>query len=63
MSLNLTIIGLAQNFVGSWNSLPLLEARGQFGTRIMGGTLGRKPLWRLQLRCVLVDLRGRIVGG
>ena len=35
-SLQSTIIGLAQNFVGS-NNLNLLEPEGQFGTRLMGG--------------------------
>jgi len=35
-SLQGTIIGLAQNFVGA-NNLHLLEPSGQFGTRLMGG--------------------------
>lgn len=35
-SLQGTIIGLAQNFIGS-NNLNLLEPSGQFGTRLMGG--------------------------
>ncbi len=35
-SLQSTIVGLAQTFVGS-NNLNLLEPNGQFGTRIMGG--------------------------
>ncbi|KAI8819632.1 DNA topoisomerase [Fimicolochytrium jonesii] len=35
-SLASTIVGLAQNFVGS-NNLPLLEPLGQFGTRLQGG--------------------------
>lgn len=35
-SLMQTIIGLAQNFVGS-NNINLLEPRGQFGTRLQGG--------------------------
>ncbi|PWY98256.1 putative DNA topoisomerase II [Testicularia cyperi] len=35
-SLTMTIVGLAQNFVGS-NNLNLLEPRGQFGTRLLGG--------------------------
>ena len=35
-SLQGTIVGLAQNFVGS-NNLNLLEPSGQFGTRLMGG--------------------------
>ena len=36
MSLQSTIIGMAQNFVGS-NNINLLMPNGQFGTRIMGG--------------------------
>ena len=36
-SLQGTIIGMAQNFVGS-NNIHLLEPNGQFGTRIMGGS-------------------------
>jgi len=35
-SLQGTIVGLAQNFVGS-NNLNILEPSGQFGTRLMGG--------------------------
>ncbi|KAG5882166.1 hypothetical protein JTB14_002890 [Gonioctena quinquepunctata] len=35
-SLAMTIIGMAQNYVGS-NNINLLEPRGQFGTRLMGG--------------------------
>jgi DNA topoisomerase-2 len=35
-SLNATIVGMAQNFVGS-NNINLFEPNGQFGTRIQGG--------------------------
>ncbi|CAK8988494.1 DNA topoisomerase 2 (DNA topoisomerase II), partial [Durusdinium trenchii] len=35
-SLQGTIIGMAQNFVGS-NNINLLEPRGQFGSRLQGG--------------------------
>nr|CDI54273.1 probable DNA topoisomerase II [Melanopsichium pennsylvanicum 4] len=35
-ALTMTIVGLAQNFVGS-NNVNLLEPRGQFGTRLLGG--------------------------
>ena len=35
-SLQSTIVGLAQNFVGS-NNINLLEPIGQFGTRLQGG--------------------------
>lgn len=41
-SLQGTIIGLAQNFVGS-NNIHLLEPSGQFGTRIMGGKDAASP--------------------
>ena len=36
MSLTLTMVGMAQDFVGS-NNLPLFEGKGQFGTRLGGG--------------------------
>ena len=36
-SLSGTIINLAQSFVGS-NNIPLLQNRGQFGTRLQGGS-------------------------
>ncbi|XP_034472434.1 DNA topoisomerase 2 [Drosophila innubila] len=36
VSLQMTIVNLAQNFVGS-NNINLLEPRGQFGTRLTGG--------------------------
>ncbi len=36
VSLHATIIAMAQSFVGS-NNVPLLEAIGQFGTRLAGG--------------------------
>jgi len=35
-SLSSTIVGMAQNYVGS-NNINLLEPNGQFGTRLMGG--------------------------
>lgn len=41
-SLNSTIIGLAQNFVGS-NNLNLLKPEGQFGSRIQGGKDAASP--------------------
>ena len=41
-SLQGTIVGLAQNFVGS-NNLNLLEPSGQFGTRLMGGKDSASP--------------------
>uniref|UniRef100_A0A6P4ERW4 DNA topoisomerase 2 n=1 Tax=Drosophila rhopaloa TaxID=1041015 RepID=A0A6P4ERW4_DRORH len=36
VSLQMTIVNLAQNFVGA-NNINLLEPRGQFGTRLTGG--------------------------
>ena len=36
-SLNGAIVGMAQNFVGS-NNINLLEPKGQFGTRLQGGS-------------------------
>lgn len=41
-SLNSTIIGMAQNFVGS-NNIHLLQPNGQFGTRLMGGKDAASP--------------------
>lgn len=42
VSLCSTIVGMAQNFVGS-NNLPLLEPLGQFGTRLQGGKDAASP--------------------
>ncbi|KAG9343807.1 hypothetical protein JZ751_013188 [Albula glossodonta] len=42
MSLMMTIVGLAQNFVGS-NNLNLLQPQGQFGTRLHGGKDSASP--------------------
>ncbi|XP_013863574.1 DNA topoisomerase 2-alpha [Austrofundulus limnaeus] len=42
MSLMMTIIGLAQNFVGS-NNLNMLQPLGQFGTRLHGGKDSASP--------------------
>jgi len=41
-SLMATIIGMAQNYVGS-NNINLLEPKGQFGTRLMGGKDAASP--------------------
>lgn len=41
-SLMMTIIGLAQDFVGS-NNLNLLQPQGQFGTRLHGGKDSASP--------------------
>jgi DNA topoisomerase II len=38
-----TVIGMAQSFVGSGNNVPLLEEIGQFGTRLAGGTDWASP--------------------
>nr|WRK65065.1 DNA topoisomerase II [Marseillevirus futianmevirus] len=37
VSLSGTIIGMAQNFVGSGNNIPLLYPDGSYGTRLRGG--------------------------
>ncbi|XP_037611591.1 DNA topoisomerase 2-alpha isoform X3 [Sebastes umbrosus] len=42
ISLMMTIVGLAQNFVGS-NNLNLLQPLGQFGTRLHGGKDSASP--------------------
>ncbi|VEN43650.1 unnamed protein product [Callosobruchus maculatus] len=42
MSLSMTIINMAQNYVGS-NNINLLEPRGQFGTRLVGGKDSASP--------------------
>ena len=42
MSLSKTIVGMAQNFVGS-NNINLLVPNGQFGTRLMGGKDSASP--------------------
>lgn len=42
VSLTMTIIGMAQNFVGS-NNINLLSPCGQFGTRLMGGKDAASP--------------------
>lgn len=41
-SLAMTIVNMAQNYVGS-NNINLLEPRGQFGTRIQGGKDSASP--------------------
>ena len=41
-SLNSTIVGMAQNFVGS-NNVNLLKPMGQFGSRLMGGKDAASP--------------------
>nr|XP_023021759.1 DNA topoisomerase 2 [Leptinotarsa decemlineata] len=41
-SLAMTIVGMAQNYVGS-NNINLLEPRGQFGTRLTGGKDSASP--------------------
>jgi DNA topoisomerase-2 len=41
-SLNSTIVGMAQNFVGS-NNINVLKPKGQFGSRLMGGKDAASP--------------------
>jgi DNA topoisomerase-2 len=38
-----TLIGMAQSYVGSGNNVPMLEAIGQFGTRLNGGSDAASP--------------------
>ena len=42
-SLQSTIVGMAQDFVGSGNNVRLLEPVGQFGTRLDGGKSSASP--------------------
>lgn len=64
-SLQQTIIGLAQDFVGS-NNINLLFPSGQFGTRLQGGKDAASARWALPrlcfraaaLRLLLVDGAG-----
>ena len=42
MSLNGTIVNMAQTFVGS-NNIHLLTPSGQFGTRLLGGKDAASP--------------------
>jgi len=53
-SLNSTIVGMAQNFVGS-NNLNLLKPYGQFGTRIQGGEDAASPRYIHTHLCKIVD--------
>lgn len=55
-SLNMAIIAMAQNFVGS-NNVHLLEPNGQFGTRLQGGKDAGSPRY---LHTVLADIAQKI---
>jgi len=58
-----TIIGLAQNFVGS-NNLNMLMPIGQFGTRLHGGKDAASPRYIFtQLRYVFITVGGEVVMG
>ncbi|XP_045766849.1 DNA topoisomerase 2-like isoform X1 [Maniola jurtina] len=54
-SLMLTIVNLAQNYVGS-NNINLLEPRGQFGTRLCGGKDSASPRYIFTLMSPLTRL-------
>lgn len=54
-SLCSTIINLAQNFVGS-NNINLLEPRGQFGTRLVGGKDSASPRYIFTIMSPLTRL-------
>jgi DNA topoisomerase-2 len=49
-SLASTIVGLAQDFVGS-NNINLLVPSGQFGTRALGDLIFTFPLFDSRARC------------
>lgn len=55
-SLNQTIIGMAQAFVGS-NNINLLEPGGQFGSRLMGGKDAASPRY---IHTCLTDITSKI---
>lgn len=55
MSLMMTIINLAQNFVGS-NNLNLLQPIGQFGTRLHGGKDSASPRYIFTMLSTLTRL-------
>ncbi|KAG6439513.1 hypothetical protein O3G_MSEX000835, partial [Manduca sexta] len=54
-SLAMTIVNLAQNYVGS-NNINLLEPRGQFGTRLNGGKDSASPRYIFTLMSPLTRL-------
>lgn len=54
-SLNMAIIGMAQQFVGS-NNLNLLQPNGQFGTRLQGGKDAASPRYIFTLLNTLTSL-------
>ncbi|KAJ8715927.1 hypothetical protein PYW08_013212 [Mythimna loreyi] len=54
-SLAMTIVNLAQNYVGS-NNINLLEPRGQFGTRLCGGKDSASPRYIFTLMSPLTRL-------
>ena len=47
-----TIIGMAQEFVGS-NNINLLLPNGQFGTRLMGGKDAASPRYTFTSVCLI----------
>jgi DNA topoisomerase II len=55
MSLNMAIIGMAQQFVGS-NNLNILQPNGQFGTRLQGGKDAASPRYIFTLLNPLTSL-------
>lgn len=54
-SLMMTIVGLAQNFVGS-NNLNFLQPLGQFGTRLHGGKDSASPRYIFTMLRSAVDV-------
>ncbi|TWW81453.1 DNA topoisomerase 2-alpha isoform X1 [Takifugu flavidus] len=55
VSLMMTIVGLAQNFVGS-NNLNMLQPLGQFGTRLHGGKDSASPRYIFTMLSTLARL-------
>uniref|UniRef100_A0A674N3J5 DNA topoisomerase 2 n=1 Tax=Takifugu rubripes TaxID=31033 RepID=A0A674N3J5_TAKRU len=55
VSLMMTIVGLAQNFVGS-NNLNMLQPLGQFGTRLHGGKDSASPRYIFTMLSTLTRL-------
>lgn len=57
-SLHSTIVGMAQNFVGSGNNIRFLEPVGQFGTRLQGGHDSASPRY---IHTLLTDVARLVV--
>jgi len=58
ISLMMTIVGMAQDFVGS-NNLNLLQPLGQFGTRLNGGKDSASPRYIFTMLRSAADILDR----